>query len=77
MQFDKSIQNNFTLIVSILFSLFLSLLYFISIDYALKKEWLEIHTTIIGYILSSLILGFLTVWLLYITIKWFRNRKKK
>jgi uncharacterized protein HemY len=60
----------------ILLSLAVSLGFYALIDYCLNKGYLDEHTTTFGYIVTSIILGFTLVWVVYRLIEWLYKIKK-
>ncbi len=71
------LKENGLFALMILISLVVSGLFFWAIDYSIHNDLLEVRTNTLGYIITSLILGFLVVWFTYISIEWLIKRKKK
>ena len=71
----KKIENGLETALWINFSLLVSLWIFMFIYYLIEIDILEVRTSTIGYIVTSILLGFLLVWIIYSIIKRIRNNK--
>jgi len=60
----------------IVLSLIVSGAIFYTIDYALKKDWIQPRTDTLGYVVTSLILGFSLIWGIILAIKYYKKKKK-